>query len=324
MNPLSRRSFLSTTAAGSAALLMNTPSLAQAAASTTSSAQLTMLNGMAGRDFETQAKTHVALGLKWMDLKDAMYGENINNLSIENAKTAAAIARDNGLGIFCFSTALCESDISVGESTYRQKHSATLDHVLKLADILEPKYIRLISAKLNPFPEGDRVMDVVERDYPWLFDVYGDFIDRIHAAGRKPLIENESHKVIFNRPEGILRFFQRLQRSNIVKYTWDVQNLWQMGVFPTIEVYRQLKPIIGCIHLKGGRTEGDGRELVYSSALEDASWPVAEIMREALADGVAPFVCLNPSHGKALPGYSMVNAMRRDIAFLRKEVSADL
>jgi hypothetical protein len=283
-----------------------------------------MLNGMAGNDFEIAARRHAELGLHWLDLKDSLWGETINNLSLENARRAAAIARAHGLKVFCFSTALCDSDLSAGETAFRTRHAATLDHVLKVADILEPGYIRLIAAQLTPFPSEVLPVSVVEEKFPWVFPIYRDFADRIVRSGRRALIENETSNTIFNRAEGILRFFERLERPGQVHYTWDVQNLWQMGVFPTLEVYRQLKPIIGCIHLKGGRTEGDGRTLVHASALENASWPVVEIMRAAVADGVAPFICLNPSHGRPPPGYNVWEIAQRDVAFLRQNVSADL
>ena len=287
-------------------------------------AKLTMLNAMAGGDFETAARRHAELGLQWLDLKDGLWGQTINDLSLDNARRAAAIARAHGLGVFCLSTAICDSELNVGEAAFRARHLPTLDHVLKVADVLEPRYIRLISARLNPFPTTESTLAVVERDHPWTYGVYREMVDRIAGSGRRVIIENETGNIIFNRPEAILRFFNRLERPGKAQYTWDVQNLWQTGVFPTLDVYHQLKPIIGCIHLKGGRTGGAGQALVYASSLEEASWPVVDIMRVAVADRVAPFICLNPSHGKKPPGFDVWDVAQRDVAFLRKNVSADL
>jgi len=277
-----------------------------------------MLNGMAGSDFEQVCRRHVELGLKWLDLKDGLWGQNINNLSLANAERAAAIAQQHGLGVFCFSTQLCHSNLADGEAAFRAKHLPTLAHVLKLAAILRPQRIRLISATLKPFPAAANVMDLVERQHAWVFDVYREMIDRLVAAGQTVLLENETPDVIFNHPDGIVRFFARLDRATQVRFTWDAQNLWQMGVFPTLDVYRTLRPLIGCLHLKGGRTESDSRALVHASSLEDASWPVAAIVRAAAADGVAPFICINPSHGKQPPGWKGWDVAQRDIAFLKK------
>lgn len=289
------------------------------------SAKLTMLSAMAGSDFEVACRRHAELGLQWLDLKDGLWGETINRISLENARRASAIARDHGLRVFCFSTALCESELNVGEAAFRARHLPTLGHVLRVADILEPTHIRLIGARLRPFPTNESTLDVVERDHPWTIGVYREMVDSIAASGRRVLIENETGNVILNHPDSILRFFELLDRSGQARYTWDVQNLWQTGVFPTMDVYRQLRPVIGCLHLKGGRAEEDGRTLVYASSLEDASWPVVDLVGSAVREGVAPFLCLNPSHGQRPPGYpGLWETTRSDVAFLRKHISADL
>ncbi|MBC8012236.1 MAG: TIM barrel protein [Burkholderiales bacterium] len=327
--PVSRRRFLNTSLLGVSAALLARP-LRTFAADTPApskppSAKLTMLSAMAGSDFEVACRRHAEIGLQWLDLKDGLFGENINTLSLDNARRAAAIARDHGLKVFCFSTALCESEVNVGESAFRARHLPTLDHVLQVADILEPTRIRLIGARLKPFPKNESTIAVVERDHPWTIGVYREMVDRIAASGRRVLIENETGNVILNRPEAILRFFELLDRSDKARYTWDVQNLWETGVFPSLDVYRQLRPVIGCLHLKGGRTEGDGKTLAYASSLADASWPVVDIVGAAVRDGVAPFLCLNPSHGKRPPGYKGGwDATRGDVAFLRQNISADL
>ena len=132
------------------------------------------------------------------------------------------------------------------------------------------------------------------------------------------VIENEVHGCIWSRPEEILSFFQMLDRDGKVLLTWDVQNLWQMGTFPSVEVYEQLKPLIGLVHLKGGMVEGSSRQLKWRSALEDASWPVAEIVGRIIADGASPVICLNPSHGEARPGYNYDDVVGRDLAFMRR------
>ena len=61
-----------------------------------------------------------------------------------------------------------------------------------------------------------------------------------------------------------------------------------------------------------------GGPLQWRSALEDASWPVTEILSEVLADGASPILCLNPSHGQPKPGYDYSNVTKRDIDFLRR------
>lgn len=322
-NNLSRRSFLQASSIGAAATFAGLTSWTTAAVAASPKAKLTMLNDTAGRDFDLAVRRHVALDLQWLDLKDAIWDQNINNLSLDNAHRAAKAARANNLGVFCLSTGLCVSNIETGERAFREQHEPVLDHVLKVAEVLKPQSIRLLSAMVQPFPEKEPVIDYLKRRRSWVFDVYREMVDRIVESGHRCLIENEIDDTIFNRVASIQGFFDELRRPGRAYFTWDIQNLWQCGVFPTLDVYRQLKPLIGCVHLKGGRSE-DGKTLAWASSLEEASWPVADIMRAVVADGVSPVICLNPSHGKPPPDFDPWEVVQRDVAFLRKEVSADL
>lgn len=316
----SRRHFLRNTLLGAAAFAVgkNLP----AASPRPPLPQITMLNSMGGADFEACARQHVALGLGWLDLKDRIWGQTINDLSLENAARVLDIAQTYGLDVASFSTALCSSNLEEGEAAFRAAHLPTLEHVLKVAKILRPRTIRLLSPVIQPFPADGDTLRLVEQRHAWVFPVFREMIDRMTGTGQQVLIENEAAGAIFNTTAGVQGFFERLDRPGRARLTWDVQNFWEAGVFPSLDVYRALKPLIGCIHLKGGRTEGNGRELVWASSLEDASWPVAEIASAAVADRVAPFICLNPSHGKRPPGWNLVEITRRDVDFLRRTISA--
>ena len=286
--------------------------------------QLTMLNNMAGSDWEQALARHVALGLKWLDLKDSLFGQTINDLSRENAQRIAEQAHSHGLKIHCLSSSIGYSFLSDGEAAFRTRHLSTLDHVLRIAEVLQPQAIRLLGAKLAalPPPPNESAMEVVARQYPWVFSVYGEMIARIRAAGFMVGIENEVDGCILASAPDILAFFERADPDRKAYFIYDVQNLWQMGVFPSVETYRRLKPLIGGFHLKGGQSNGGGHTLHRASALEDASWPVREIVRAAIDDRVAPVICLNPSHGQRPPdGYSVWETAQRDVAFLRRNFS---
>src|SRR5579862_105646 len=125
--------------------------------------QLTMLNGMAGADFELALARHVALGLKWLDLKDSLYGQSINDLSLVNAHRVSEQSRAHGLGVHCLSTSIGFSPLEDGREAFRTQHLTTLDHVLRVAEILRPESIRLLGAKLASAPQGEAVIPLVER-----------------------------------------------------------------------------------------------------------------------------------------------------------------
>ena len=90
-----------------------------------------------------------------------------------------------------------------------------------------------------------------------------------------------------------------------------------MGVYPSLDVYNKLRDLIGYYHLKGGQQGDESGKLRWRSSLEDASWPVVEITKQVVADGVSPVICLNPSHGAAKEGYDYSNITKRDLDFIR-------
>jgi hypothetical protein len=283
-------------------------------------AQLTMLNSMADRDFERALDKHVAWKLKWLDLKDAIFGKLITQITIDEARRAAKMVQARGLRVCCFSTTLFADKIEKGEAHFRSQHLAPLAGTLEAARILKPTFVRLIVAQSAERKSFANSAVHVRQKAPWLYELYREAIGQIHAAGFKATIENEIDGSLFAHPIEIIDFFEELDCDGRVTFTWDVQNLWEQGTFPSVEAYEALKPLIGYYHLKGGQREGASSELHWRTGLEDASWPVAEITRRVVADGVSPVICLNPSHGKAKPGYDYTNMVERDMAFIRGAV----
>lgn len=280
--------------------------------------QITMLNGMAGRSFLEALDQFQAWGLQVVDLKNAIFDKSIEQLTQEEAEAAKQALDERGLTAYCFSTELFHDEVEKGEDYFREHYLSRLEPILQTARIIRPTVIRLLAAKFRHRSDfADSTVYITEHA-PWLLDVYREAIDAIHEAGFEATIENECSACIFAGPEEIISFFELLDRQDKVYFTYDVQNLWQMGTFPSMGVYRQLKPLIGFYHLKGGQHGEDGTTtLQWKSALEDASWPVAEMTRRVIQDGVSPVICLNPSHGKPKEGYDYDNIVQRDLDYMK-------
>jgi sugar phosphate isomerase/epimerase len=277
--------------------------------------RLTMLNAMAGPEFPAAVGRHVALGLKWLDLKDSIFGKGVIDLTDDEAREVRRLADAKGLGVWCMSTTLFYADVESGEEAFR-RHLASVDRAVAIARILQPRMIRILAAKTSRRAEIADSTEHIRRRHPWLIVLYAEAVDRIARAGFTPGIENEVHGCIWSTPAEVTSFFAALDRP-AARLIWDVQNLWQMGTSPSVEVFRSLRALIGNVHLKGGMSERPGGPLAWSSALADASWPVVEVVRAVIADGASPVLCLNPSHGEARPGYDYQDVAARDIAFLR-------
>ena len=280
--------------------------------------ELTMLNSMAGSDFAAALAQHRAWGLRCLDLKDSILGKGLLDLSLDEARAAAALIRTHETSVYCFSTTLFVDDIEMGRAAFAATLSGKIRHAIALAGVLKPKVIRLLAARTSKRAGILDAIVYVRQNHPWLLDLYRAAIDELHAAGWAVTIENECHDCILGRPEEVCQFFTLLDRPGRVTFTWDVQNMWQMGTFPTLAAYQPMRDLISYYHVKGGQCRTPGGRLEYRSALEDASWPVAQITRQVSADGRVPMICLNPPHGGAKPGAIDSDITARDVRFVQQ------
>lgn len=284
--------------------------------------KLTLLSNMLGQDFIQALDQHVALGLTVLDLKTEIFGKQLIDLSNAEAERAAQLIAARNLSVYCFSSVLFYDDVELGEAAFRDNHLAKVDRLLELADILKPQLIRLLAAKSKRRSDFPSIHEYVLETCPWLIPMYREAIAKIHRRGFQATLENEVHGCIFSTPEEILAFFRELDCGDQVSLTYDVQNLWQMGTFPTIATYEKLSGLTRYLHLKGGQLDPDsGRpDLRWCSTLEDASWPVLDLVRRSILDGNSPVICLNPSHGMIKDTFDYQEAAIKDIRFLRQQI----
>jgi hypothetical protein len=265
--------------------------------------ELSVLSYMAGRDLDDAVEKLREWDLKWVDLAGNIYGEPVNALPQPTAERVAATLQESGLKAYSLASTIFSDTVDIGESAFREKHLGTLTATLASAQIIRPKYVRLIAGKISAISHGGGNVAVLKRDFPWVAAVYREAIERILEAGFLPTIENEVDSCFLATPQEFLEFFDWLQAPVQRIATWDIQNAWSMGSFPTIDGYRAMKDILGYVHTKGGQTEPGTKDLKWSVGLEDASWPVAKIIQAVVDDAISPVICLNPSHGAPKPGY---------------------
>ena len=279
---------------------------------------ITMLNSMADRDFERALDRHVEWGLTHLDMKDRIFDKSIVDLTDEEASRAAKMISDRGLSVYCMSTTLFHADVELGEEAFRTDHLGAIDRTIAVARILQPDLVRLLGAKTERRSEVSDTISYLKSDHPWLIDQYREAIEQLSAAGFSITIENECHDCILSTPDEILDLFAAIDCGEAVNLTWDVQNLWQMGTIPSLDVYARLKPLLAYFHVKGGVMGEGTSDLKWRSSLEDASWPVEEITGQVIADGVSPVICLNGSHGERREGYEYEGVTERDLEFVQR------
>jgi sugar phosphate isomerase/epimerase len=275
---------------------------------------------MASGDFEESMVLHQEWGITWVDLRDEIYGKRVEELDLRTAQEVGKYLDHLRLEVYCLSTNVFVEDVANGETALRA-HLDTLKRVIELCEILRPRLVRLNAANFAERTTETSSIDLIKEHYPWFITVYRDAIDMVSTRGLVATIENEAFDCCLSKPREFVEFFEWLDRSDTAGLTWDVQNQWSTGVFPSIDIYDQLKPFIRYYHVKGGECEPGSNRLAWNVALEDASWPVIEITRAVVADGVSPVICLNPpQHGGQKDGYNYEGIVKRDIDFIRSSV----
>lgn len=286
-----------------------------------SSVRLTMLNAMAAQDFIQALDRHVAWGLTDVDLKDGIFGKYVLDLNEAEARRAAEELAERKLSVHCLSTGLLFKMVEEGERAFRKAYVPQLDAAIRTARHLRAHSVRLLSARTVRHNELTDAIAYTRAEHPWLMPLYREFVDRLHDAGLTACIENEVGGNIFSSPGEIVEFFEELDRPGKAIFTWDLVNLWQEGAFPSAAVYRQLKPFIGYLHVKGGRSEVPGGPLHWASTLAEASWPAKELLTQIVRDGVAPVICLNPPHGVVREELCGTDVTAQDVAFVKAVIA---
>jgi len=269
-------------------------------------------------DFAKALDRYVGWGVSVLELGDAVCGKSIADLTMAEARRAAALIAERGLSVYCLSTGFFQQDVERGEDEFRRNHLRPLKHVLELAQVLKPRLVGLTAATTAKRADFKDSISYVQLSYRWLIPLYREAADLIDRAGFGTTIENGTGDSLFSAPREIVDFFRVLGHRERICFGWDVQDLWQCGTFPGPEVYKALKGLIGYCHVKGGQHGPTSKSLRWRSALEDASWPVAQVLRQVVHDGVSPVICLRASLGAPRPGYEYGGVAERDIAFLRK------
>lgn len=286
--------------------------------------KLAILNSMASPDFDHALDLHRQWGLEWLDLKDSIYGHTVETLDEATARRAKDAIDAAGLKVYCLSTSLMHDDLAKGEDHFRTHHIDRIAGLATTVSILRPKYIRLLAGRLSDRPQTPGAFDTVMRDHhPWVIQAYREAIDRAADLGSAVTIENEARDCMLVTADDMVAFFDALDRRQSVGLTWDIQNQWTCGSFPSLADYETLKPLLQYVHAKGGQYEDPvTRALAWKSRLEDASWPVVDIIQRVVDDGVSPVICINPPKGKLKSeyAYDYGEVTQLDIAFLRRAV----
>jgi sugar phosphate isomerase/epimerase len=288
-------------------------------------ARLSILAEILGHDLEKVALELPELGLALLDLKRHVFGRAIEDLDDSARDKLATLLQTANVEVFSFSSTCGYLNVStISERDFRNALNQGVDNMLETLSIVRPTMVRFLACSFDGREAWDDSNAYLEQHAPWVYDAYDDAIERIAGAGVLVTIENEPNTILSN-PQETVGFFDRLRSRNRVGFTWDIQNMWQSGSYPTVEAYHVLRPVINYVHTKGGQGAYEDPELLtFRSTLETATWPVREILKEILEHDSNSVICINTSHGKVAAGAPPLERSERgrmealrDMAFLR-------
>jgi sugar phosphate isomerase/epimerase len=278
---------------------------------------------MAGADLPVALDRFVSLGLRFVDLKDRIWERKVEDLDDRQLASVERLLRERGLAVHCVSTSLGAMKIDEGEIAWRRTQADVLQRVLNVAAVVRPRYIRILGIQFTGArPHLPPTFDEALAAHPWMPSAYGEIMRAIDAAGYFACLENEARHCALATPDDVVKFFAalRILLADVpCSYVWDVQNMWQMGSFPSLAGYAAVRPFTEILHLKGGRADASGR-LHEACGLREASWPVVPLLTEICGDGKVEMICLNPSHGRRPASFDIWQVVQDDIEFLREHV----
>ena len=164
--------------------------------------EITILNSMAGNVFEVALDQHVSWDIKCLDLKDNIFGKSIIELTEEEARHAAELIHKRSLSVYCFSTVLFGSDIELGEEHFRKNYLLKIDHVIQIANILQPQTIRLLASATSKRGEIANSIEYLHTNHPWLIHLYVEVIDYLHETYCPEFKNGQDFKVTIENEVG--------------------------------------------------------------------------------------------------------------------------
>lgn len=187
------------------------------------------------------------LGMNYIELR-SVDGVNVSDLTLEKVNEIKAYLKRKNIIISCIASPIGKINIDdIDFENSFKKHYEKFKHVLKIAQILEVRYVRVFSFFLKK-EEKNRYKSIV-------LEKLQKFISEVKELDIVLLHENE--KGIYGDDiESCLEIMEVIN-SKKFKLIFDPANFVQVGILP-LEAYKQLKQYIEYIHLKDAKfTSGE-------------------------------------------------------------------
>ncbi len=224
-------------------------------------------------DFNIQLQSIKQLGLKFIEIR-GINGNSITSLSIEKIRKIKDILDKNQISVSALASPI--GKILITESF--SKHFELFKHCLKIAEILETKYIRMFSFYI-PNKEYRKYKEEVMKRLMMMRD---------EAKSYDIMLLHENEKEIYgDSPKRCLEILEVMNNSNF-KAIFDFANFIQCGFNP-YDAYEILKPYVVYFHIKDALFKD---KTVVPPGLGDGD--ISLILEKALSNGYQGYLSLEP------------------------------
>src|SRR5260370_18077558 len=124
-----------------------------------------------------------------------------------------------GMEVYCLASVLGHQRVDViGQDQFRATLLQGMENLLETARIVRPTMIRLLACCLAPRRDGGNHHLRLEREVPWVYEVYREVIDLAAGAGMSVTIENKPDS-LFSSPTKTLSSLDSLNHASQDHYT---------------------------------------------------------------------------------------------------------
>lgn len=258
--------------------------------------EVSVMTDQLGLDFHSSVKQLREWGVKWVDLRGGIYGKGIDDLADEEVERAGAVLSENGLRVACLAARLASpwKDHDLWDEKDWEAELVHLERLIELAEAFGTKMLRVYAYR-KPNPD-------VATDRPDLSKFIEPVSQRLRQAAEMAanhdvllVLENETFSLVGNCRE--LRQILESVRHEALLACWDVANGWACGEQPYPQGYKEIKDMIGHVHIKGAKGRPDDRAVYDGVALvgqDDLDYET--VLSALIGDGYAGKVALHPHH----------------------------
>ena len=239
-------------------------------------------------NLDVQMEALKKLHISYIEMR-GVNGKNLSDCTLEEASAIKKELDSNGFALSSIGSPIGKTKITEDFEPHFQKFL----HVLKLAKVMDVRYIRLFSFYVED-GEWDKYHDEV-------FARMKRMVEAAKEAGVTLLHENEKH-IYGDTPERCLELMKAFYNDGL-RAVFDPANFIQCGVETYPHAYQMLKPYIAYMHIKDAKmATGD----VVPAGQGDGNVP--KILEDLAKSGYQGFLSLEP-HLTDFVGFAALEEM---------------